>query len=135
MLGCRGFVCNKKIKDMPKHGIIVYSVEKNGCLNGRYTNEDQDGVLYNEILRKEIKNTLDSDETLHPLCGEYKAMYFDNGNSEIQCDVTISRVNAEGKKTNGTFFLEWVDKESKGAYLRGIGYLISDRELVVAYTD
>lgn len=121
---------------MPKHGIIVYSVEKNGCLNGRYTNEDQDGVLYNEILRKEIKNTLDSDETLHPLCGKYKAMYFDNGNEEIQCNVTISRVNAKGNKTNGTFFLKWVDrKKNSKPYLKGIGYLISDRELVVAYTD
>lgn len=121
---------------MSKHGgIIVYSVEKNGCLNGRYTNECEDGVLYNEILRKNLDDTdpCELSDLPHSLCGRYKAMYFDNGNAEIQCDVTISRVNEEGIKTKGTFFLEWIDRKKKKPYFKGVGYLISEKELVVAY--
>lgn len=32
-------------------GIVVYSIESNGCLNGVYSNTGLTGEVYNEIAR------------------------------------------------------------------------------------
>lgn len=62
---------------MPKHvfeGIALYNIEKNGCLNGVYTNEHKSeyGIIHNEICRKIGW----SEETKEILEGTYDRFFF-----------------------------------------------------------
>lgn len=111
-----------------KEGIILYQIEKNGCLNGSYTNEMQDGIIYNEIARhKTAKNIKICSEEL-PLEGEYDSLYFDDGNERGELCLEIKLL----PKKKGTYKFVWTDDQGK-QYFEGIGYKMNEHQLVVHY--
>lgn len=55
-----------------ENGIILYSIELDGCLNGVYTNEEARGEIFNEIA-KASKFPFNEDD----LSGDYNCFYFE----------------------------------------------------------
>lgn len=97
-------------------GLILYNIEKDGCLNGVYTNEYCKGEIWNEILKKKTK---DDD-----ICGEYLCAYSE-GKKIINDTLEIKK----HENNNGSYNFEW------GKYFTGYGYKINDHQIIVHYYE
>ena len=107
-------------------GIILYTIESGGCLNGVFTNKKLDGEIYNEIARKHTE-TGDND-----LSGEYNCFYFDTGEEQnLRCNAELSIGIKNG--TKGTYSLLW-EIDGKPVF-EGLGYHMNEKQLVVHYWD
>ena len=114
---------------MPKYvfeGIVLYTIEKHGCLNGVYTNEHKTngGEIHNEICRK--INWKEQDQNI--LEGLYDCFFFDNNNERCNATLEITR-------TNRIYYFSWKDFDSKKESFKGVGFKMNERQLVVHYTD
>ncbi len=93
-------------------GMVVYDIHENGCLNGLWTNNSNEGVVRNEIAVKTPKGD--------GIDGNYNVTW-------IEIDGEVSeKVELEIKKENGVYKLEW-----KGEF-KGKGFLIN-KKLVITY--
>ncbi|MBN8697690.1 MAG: hypothetical protein J0L87_14255 [Bacteroidetes bacterium] len=104
-------------------GIVLYTIEQDGCLNGIYTNESCDGEIFNEIARK------DNPSEGKDIIGSYNCFYFENKNNRVNAKLTISL----RKSKKRTYDFSWnVDNK---ILFKGIGYKTSDKQIVVHYWD
>jgi hypothetical protein len=104
-----------------KSGIALYNIELDGCLNGVFTNDEQDGKIFNEIAK--IHTELGEDD----FCGVYHCFYFDSPRLRNDCELTIDLV----PDTDGTYSFTW--KSDGAAIFEGTGYLMNERQLAVHY--
>lgn len=111
-----------------KEGIILFQIEKNGCLNGVYTNKGQDGVIYNEIARHIDAPKIQDPSKELALEGKYDTVYFDNGNKHFQLYLEIDLL----PEKKGTYTFVWTDKKGKKIF-EGIGYKMNEHQMVVHY--
>jgi hypothetical protein len=101
-------------------GIILYNLKLDGCLNGVYTSDQEDGKIYNEIARPQ---KLTGDDIM----GSYDCFYFDTHNARVNADLTITLK----AKTRKTYLFSW---EIKGKVLyEGVGYRMTWRLIAVHY--
>ncbi|MBS1596392.1 MAG: hypothetical protein JST90_18920 [Bacteroidetes bacterium] len=102
-------------------GIILYDIQRDGCLNGVYTNLGIHGEVFNEVCRKQKGQP-------QGLCGRYDCMWFDLNNERIsdrELNVT-PRINAPG-----IFEFEWV-VGGKVNFV-GIGYQMNYKQIALTY--
>lgn len=103
-----------------QNGLILYNIERDGCLNGVYTNENSKGVMSNEILQK-------FEGEANAVTGKYGSSYFEQGQRGAKpATLTISC-----QKT-GIYSFSWADEKGKEVF-RGIGYQMNDRQIAVRY--
>ena len=102
-------------------GMCLYSIEKNGCLNGVFVNEN--GKISNEILK------LTEQQGEDKICGKYIASWVENGSIVNDKNVTIEKENnvTIEKKTDGSYEFKW------GEVFTGFGYKMNDRQIAVHY--
>lgn len=101
-----------------KQGIALYSIELDGCLNGVYTNEHEDGRIRNEIA---VKTSSDNED----LIGTYEYTYFDGQERYIGL-LEIRSLHSK------TFTFEWRD-ESGNLVFSGTGYKMNEKQVAVRY--
>ena len=104
-------------------GIVLYNIELNGCLNGVYTNNMADGIIFNEIAKLRKKFSEDEFE------GDYDCFYFDKDPIRNDAELIIRKV--EGKHRTYSFRLN-VDGKAR---FNGIGYKMNEKQLAVHYWD
>ena len=93
-------------KEKELHGIVIFEMKEDGCLNGLWTNNQEKGEVYNEIAKK-----FSGDKNC------FTGLYSD---SWIQEDEIVNgklRVSEE----NGIYTLEWIYEENKPHY-KGSGF-------------
>lgn len=109
---------------MPKvEGVIVYKIERDGCLNGFYTTSDnsKSHSLYNEIARKADPTEQIDDDAL---AGKYVCSWININNDVVMATLTI-------KKNATCYELTWyVGGEEK---YKGTGYITGEHQLTVSY--
>lgn len=103
-----------------KKGLCLYTIEKDGCLNGVYTHEGARGVISNEIARKHPKGKMIG----NGLADRYNSYYFDT--KGVTTEIKI-------KLNNGEYQIDWVI-DSEIAF-KGYGYLMNANQLVVQYVS
>lgn len=109
-----------------KHGIALYNIEKDGCLNGVYTNEDPlvNGKIFNEIIRRQINS-----DNSNGVVGVYDCFYFDLENERVDAMLTISPFG----NLENTYSFEWVKVGETTPVFVGIGYQMNPRQIAVHY--
>lgn len=111
---------------MPKtQGVIVYKIERDGCLNGFYTTSDngKSHELYNEIARK-----IDPSENMaeDAIAGKYVCSWININNEVMVATLTIH--NCEK-----SYELTW-NVAGNDRY-KGTGYITGAHQLTVSYTS
>ena len=104
--------------------MILYTIEKDGCLSGIYTNEHQNGPgkISGETARKKDDSSLPTN-----LEGIYDSVFFEHGNPNAeQCELEIDCKNIP-------FTLAWKKPNAKQPLWEGYGYKMRDNLLVVHY--
>lgn len=102
-----------------RYGIALYSMDKDGSLNGSYTNEHAQGIVYDEIAQR--VTPLGND----PLLGTYECVYFEAGAKKIEANLNIDH--------NGqTYTFEWRAKNGNDHY-RGVGHRMRNEIIAVRY--
>lgn len=113
-------------------GIIVYTIHKDGCLNGLYyATGNPAGPTYNEIARKikEMPIPQDKDSTYIPetIVGIYVCSWIDHSNNANNGELHIYHRNAQG-----IFDVEWKVKGT--VVFIGTGFLLDNNMFAVHYT-
>lgn len=113
-------------------GIIVYTIHKDGCLNGLYyATGDKDGPTYNEIARKinDIPNPENKDNNYktEPIVGIYVCSWIDDKNNINNGELHITHRNDKG-----VFDVKW--KKDNEYKFSGTGFLLDDKTFAVHYT-
>ncbi len=103
-------------------GVVVYEILPSGCLNGVYTNLGTKRELYNELARKQTKES-PSDTII----GNYDCFYFDMENERVSCTLNI-----EDGGIKCQYLFKWFDEESTEIF-NGEGWKTSDHQIVVQY--
>jgi hypothetical protein len=106
-------------------GIILYSIELDGCLNGVYTNEDADGEIFNEVAIKKKNDEVNEDH----LVGSYDCFYFENGNAGTTAILNVK------KTAINMYDFKWTATSPQGASFTGIGYKMNEKQIAVRYED
>jgi hypothetical protein len=109
---------------MSKHGIVLYDIQMDGCLNGVYTNEPAHGVIYNEIARKQKPSSTPDKWDIE---GDYDCMWFDELNSQENCILRITQSPTDPP----VFKVEWLDTITRNPRFSGIGYYMNPRQFAV----
>lgn len=113
-------------------GIIVYTIHKDGCLNGLYyATGKQYGYTYNEIARKikDIPNPEGKDNSYIPelIVGIYVCSWIDDKNNINNGELHIAHRNDKG-----VFNVKW--KKDNEYKFEGTGFLLDDKTFAVHYT-
>jgi|GEM_PF-3593979 len=119
-------------------GIIVYTIHKDGCLNGLYyATGNPQGPTYNEIARKLPTKTAEENEENGAnkqnkqiqdlIVGDYVCCWIDGANKVIEGKLNISKITS-----NGTFDVK-CDVKGKPDFI-GTGFLLDDKTFAVHYT-
>ncbi len=108
-------------------GIILYNIELDGCLNGVYTNDYNDGIIFNEVakLRPDSRNDRDSSSGI---TGTYDCFYFDKPSLRNNTELKIKL--AQGMK--GRYEFVWRDERNRVIF-EGVGYIMNQRQIAVHY--
>ncbi len=108
-----------------KEGIILYTIEKDECLNGIYTNEQGEdaGCIFNEIARRDVADGID------PIAGMYSAVHFDPSNKRVNSILDIKREIWNPK----ILVFSWVNADTGDALYKGVGYEMTDKMIAVHY--
>ncbi len=102
-------------------GIIVYTIHKDGCLNGLYyATGNPAGPTYNEIARK-------IDERPKDLDGNYVCCWIDGDNNVVEGKMNISKITK-----NGTYDVK-CEVKNKLDFI-GTGFLLDNNMFTVHYT-
>jgi hypothetical protein len=104
-------------------GIILYNIQRDGCLNGVYSNLGVRGEIYNEICRRK-------DNVIPGILGAYYSMWFDQGNDCISDRELNIRLH---NNTPGIFEFEWT--VAGAINFVGIGYQMNDTQIALTYWD
>ena len=116
---------------MPKLGIVVYTIEKDGCMNGVYTNETNNGNVCNEIAIKKTKPLHSINWYPNDLPGEYDVAFFERtatGIKEFSMDLIIA------PPVNGMHEVKWTEKGNPANIkFSGSGYVMNGWQFVVRY--
>ena len=119
------------------NGIVLYNIERDGCLNGVYTNEQAyTGRIYNEIARRQNQDKhykIESEEGKRACCnidieGHYDCQYFDVNNEYCRCELEIKR---DPITAHNVYRFYWRGKN--GRDFEGIGYQMNHNQLAVSY--
>lgn len=115
-------------------GIVVYTIERDGCLNGVYSNT---GVpkdrLFNEIARLDRSNTKDKEPYFNEM----------NGTPNIVGVYTCSWIDAGNTPVNGTLHITWAGDHYSVVWFNtrlnrdvfeGTGFLLGNHMFAVHYT-
>lgn len=110
-------------------GVVVYTIERNGCLNGVYANNAQPlpNHVYNEIAKR--KKDAETNKE-HPLVGTYLCSWIEwsnNGDIIVNGVLTINWVGT-------CYSLEWRDNNNNILFI-GKGFQTGDYQLTVRYED
>jgi len=100
-------------------GIVVFSIEDDGCLNGLWTNIANESKIMNEIAKKKKKES--------GITGEYNVTYIEVDEKIYKGSLKIDFVNDE---ENTFYLLKW--KFNDGVEFFGKGFKIG-KQLVVSY--
>lgn len=105
-------------------GVVLYTIERDGCLNGLYTNEHAKGTISNEIaIHKDGTQAKDWPEEI---TGEYTITYLENGKNTIY----HGYLNIQNVGYN-IYRFEW--HPGNGGHFKGTGYKMRDNLIVVRY--
>lgn len=115
-------------------GIIVYTIHKDGCLNGiYYATGNPKGYTYNEIARKTNDSVLEKEqdkndsEKQEPIVGDYVCSWIEENNKQVSGTLHIQQRN-----NLGTFKVTW--QENGTDKFKGTGFLLDDKTFAVHYT-
>jgi hypothetical protein len=100
-------------------GIVLYTIEANGCLNGVFTNSHTGNTIYNEIAKRR-----DSKERYPLIEGTYDCYYFDDDRQGHEAVLKIDPLIA------GYEFTWEVDGKP---WFKGTGYRMNQHQLAVSY--
>jgi hypothetical protein len=106
------------------HGMVLYDIELNGCLNGVFTNNSPqaDGHISNEIVKK-------SDGVLNNLDGDYTCSYIEAGNVVVQATLHVAL-----NTTRGTYSFIWRENSNNLQIIfSGIGFQMNPHQIAVYY--
>ena len=97
------------------HGIQLYSIEKDGCLNCVYTNQDAHGEIFNEIAKK--KTSINpTDAGANQICGIYLCSYIqDSGIENVELEIK--------QKDKNIYSFRWYITTTD--YFHGVGYIMN----------
>lgn len=99
-------------------GIVVYSIESNGCLNGLWTNIDKGGEIFNEIAKKK-------DPKEEGISGDYLCTYID-------CTFENLELSISWDDDKEYYIFKWELKDK--LKFKGKGFQIG-RQLIVTYLN
>ena len=102
------------------NGICLYSIEKDGCLNGVYSNEYAKGKVFNEIAYKHPQ----AEELGNGIFSRYNGYYFDPKGTPAEINISID-------SRKGQYIFEWI--VDRILTFKGYGYLMNSTQLVVWY--
>lgn len=105
-------------------GLILYTIELDGCLNGVYTNNKADGLVSNEIAKRKDTYTITDEDAIS---GNYDSVYIISSNSISHVNLRIGIENG----TKRTYLFDWI--ENGKSIFNGRGYKINDRQIIVHY--
>jgi hypothetical protein len=108
-------------------GIVLYTIESNGCLNGVYTNDDLGGVIFTETAKRQPTTA----DAVDRISGTYDAFYFDRNTLRNNTRLIIS--NIPGAINRYTF--TWRTIGATTDAFVGEGYIMNDRQVAVAYRE
>lgn len=109
-------------------GIVLYSIEKDGCLNGVYANEQPPdaGIIFNEMARK-IQKTVTKGKD--PIEGVYECSYFETDSARRDVQLKI-----DGRSPAANVFdVLWIDPVTSLPIFEGVGYKMNERQFAVHY--
>ena len=102
-------------------GIIVYTIHKDGCMNGRYyATGNPKGEVYNEIARKR-------DGKPQNLVGDYVCNWIESGNTQV-----VGTLKIQPRNKQGVYEVTWQEK-GKDIFI-GTGFLLDHNMFAVHYT-
>ena len=103
------------------YGLILYTIERDDCLNGVFTNPGVRGEIHNEIAKKTVGGP--------GIAGQYVCLYIDINNERESCNLEIT---PDPTVTN-LFRFDWSDTRNGTFYFEGRGYQMDDSHIVVYY--
>lgn len=123
-------------------GIIVYTIHKDGCLNGLYyATGNPQGPTYNEIARKLPTKTTEENEENGAnkqnkqiqdlIVGDYVCCWIDGDNNVQKGKLKIQPRNTVNPSA-GTFDVTWY--EGGRVSFKGTGFLLDNNIFTVHYT-
>lgn len=103
-------------------GIVLYNIERDGNLNGVYTNNhpDMSGIIFTETARLVDDTLIEGNTQVHI----YESLYFDQA-TWIHCKLTFGI-------TNGVYQATW-ELPNGDIPFRGEGFLMNDRQIAISY--
>ena len=102
-------------------GIVLYDIERDGCLNGVYTNNlTPNAEIYTETAKR--KSRVDNKNTIVEV---YDCFYFDAESERVNCTLTFEIIN-------GIINAEW-RLLNNDIIFTGQGFLMNDRQIAISY--
>lgn len=103
-------------------GIVLYDIERNGFLNGVYSNNHPvaTGRIFTETARLVDDTLVEGTTEVHI----YESLYFDL-TEWVHCRLTF-------RITNGVYVAEWRLPNDEVIF-RGEGFLMNDRQIAITY--
>lgn len=113
---------------MPKfEGVVVYTIEKNGCLNGVYANDEN--PLPNHVYNEIAKRTTDINKE-YPLAGTYLCSWIEWSNKGDIIVNGVLTINWQGNY----YDVVWRDNKNNRLFV-GKGFQTGDYQLTVRYEE
>jgi hypothetical protein len=111
-------------------GIVVYTIEDYGCLNGLWSNIELNGETMNEIAK--YKGTIKKEEKSYFHEGEYNVTYIENDKKIYNGTLTINRNEFKQENYYSLFwqFEDYFNKEN--FYFKGKGFIIG-KQLIASF--
>lgn len=105
-------------------GIVLYNIERNGNLNGVYTNNHPitNGRISTETARLRENTLIEADTEVIV----YDCFYFDTVDGGIECTLTF-------RITNGIYGVEWHLQNQTNPIFIGEGFRMNDTQIVISY--
>ena len=109
----------KEILSKKEFGLEIFSIIRDGYLNGIYT---YNGQLYNEIASKK-------DSEKKEICGKYSSVYYEENQIKITGKLIIKQLNKN--ENDNEFSFEWIGNKKRHYF--GYGNAINSSQIVVFY--
>lgn len=105
-------------------GIVLYDIERDGCLNGVYTNNlTPRSEIFTETAKLKSKVDVKNENTIVEV---YDCFYFDAVDERVDCILTF-------RITNGRYDAEWILIGETEPRFIGQGFLMNDRQIAISY--
>jgi len=105
-------------------GIVLYNIERDGNLNGVYTNNHPitNSRIFTETAR--LIEPITFDGTIENRI--YDCFYFDAVDGRVDCTLTF-------RISNGRYDAEWTLLNQNRPLFIGQGFLMNDRQIAISY--